>query len=323
MALSVVINEVGPRDGLQNQPIVLDLDQRRALITALIEAGLPAIEIGALVSPRAVPAMADSDRLAALLPVGNTVYSALIPNAKGYQRALAAGLENLVLVVAASERMNQQNIAMATDQAMAVVSNLATRAAGDGVSLDVYIATAWECPFEGPIDAERVLALSEQCIEWGVRRVVLADTIGAADPAAAAALAERHIERLGAERLGCHFHATRGFGVANVYAAFQVGVRRFDAAIAGLGGCPFAPGASGNVATEDVVLLFEQMGLSTGIDLHRLVAAADLAEELLGSHRAGQSLSWLRHRRSQGLLATGQAEQRNDQSTHLHQGNQS
>lgn len=290
----VTINDVGPRDGLQNQAKILSPRERLELINALIDAGVRHIEVGAFVSPRAVPAMAGTDIVAAGLPRGDYGFSALIPNRKGYELARVAGIATVGLVIAASNTMNEKNVRMSTDQALAVCEDVLAQAETDGVRALVYIATAWECPYEGLTDEHKVIGITEKLIDCGAREVILADTIGAASPAQVTSLVSKLMPEHGVGKLSCHFHDTRGMGVANVYAALECGIRKFDAAIGGLGGCPFAPGASGNVATEDVVLMLHQMGVDTGIDLDGLVAAADLARDLTGNCEGGRALKWLR-----------------------------
>ncbi|MEE8059584.1 MAG: hydroxymethylglutaryl-CoA lyase [Pseudomonadales bacterium] len=291
----VLINDVGPRDGLQNQSCVLTPAQRLRLITTLADAGIKAIEMGAFVSPKAVPAMAGSDLVAAgLVHESNIDYSALIPNHKGYQLATAAGIRTVNLVVAASNTMNKENIRLSTTDAVAMCKEVIVQANRDLIKTQVYIATAWECPFEGRIAAARVIDLTAQLMAAGAAGIVIADTIGAANPATVKTLLQPLIAEYGAQRFTCHFHDTRAMGLANIYAALEVGIRNFDAAIGGLGGCPFAPGASGNVATEDVALMLDQMGFDTGINLRQLVVAADLATELTGSCTGGHAIHWLK-----------------------------
>ncbi len=294
MAERVIINDVGPRDGLQNQPRVLEPAQRRQLIEALLAAGMRHIEVGAFVSPKAVPAMAGTDQVVAGLPAGDYEFSALIPNRRGYDMAKSQGVKTVGLVVAASETMNQRNINMSTAQAVDVCREVLELGRADGIRTQVYLATAWECPFEGIITTEQVVALAGQLLDAGASEIVLADTIGAASPAAVASLLDALLAVCPADKLSCHFHDTRGMGVANVYAAVEKGIRKFDASIGGLGGCPFAPGATGNVATEDVALMLSQMGYDTGLDLRGLVAAADLAGELTGNCEGGHASRWLK-----------------------------
>ncbi len=298
----VVVNDVGPRDGLQNQPRVLSPEQRLQLIKALLAAGVSHIEVGSFVSPKAVPAMADTDQVVAGLPVGAATYSALVPNLKGYQLAKEAGVSIIELVVASTDTMNQKNINTSTAQAMANVTEISELAKADGIRAMSYLATAWECPFEGPVPLETSMALAAQMFDAGIEEVVIADTIGAADPAGVKRLTCEAADAFGAERLSCHFHDTRGMGVANVAASLESGIRKFDGSIGGLGGCPFAPGATGNVATEDVVLMLHQMGFETGIDLEGLVAAVELAIELTNNCEGGNSIRWLRRQIEKGTL---------------------
>lgn len=303
MAEKVVINDVGPRDGLQNQSKILLPAQRLQLINKLLAAGLRHIEVGAFVSPKAVPAMAGTDEVAAGLPQGDYAFSALIPNRKGYELAIAAGIKSVGLVIAASNTMNERNINMGTDRALVVCEEVLAQAKRDGVNAQVYVATAWECPFEGQIDAAVVADLSEKLLAAGATEIVLADTIGAAAPAQVKTLLQPLVAALGAANLSCHFHDTRGMGVADVFAALECGIRKFDASIGGLGGCPFAPGATGNVATEDVVLMLNQTGFDTGINLAALIAAADLAAALTGNCDGGHSSRWIRKQIEKGALA--------------------
>lgn len=295
MGERVVVKDVGPRDGLQNQPRVLGPEERLELIEALVDAGLRHIEVAAFVSPRAVPAMAGADRVVAGLPeVDGADFSVLIPNLKGYELATAAGASHVAMVLYASEGMAQKNANMSRRQAVEATSAILRRAAIDGVRAATTISVAFECPFDGPTDPAVVERMAADLLDLGADEVVIADTIGAANPAGVRALMDRLAAAHGAERFLCHFHDTRAMGLANVFAALESGIRRFDASIGGLGGCPFAPGASGNVATEDLAMMLEQMGYETGIDLGKLVEAVDLARELTGTAPGGRSMAWLR-----------------------------
>jgi hydroxymethylglutaryl-CoA lyase len=302
MAERVIINDVGPRDGLQNQARHLLPTERLQIIEALLVAGVPAIEVGSFVSPKAVPAMAGAAEVVAGLPAGKANYSALIPNRKGYDLATATGIKTVEIVVAATQTMNEKNINSSTEKAMAGCEDIINAAKIDRVKTLSCIATAWECPFEGRVDEETVLGLARDMFDYGADEVVLADTIGAANPASVRSLTQRAADEFGAGRISCHFHDTRGMGVANVAAALASGIRKFDASIGGLGGCPFAPGATGNVATEDVVLMLHQMGFETGINLGKLVAAVDLTAELTGNCDGGHSIKWLRRQIEKGIL---------------------
>lgn len=302
MATKVIINDVGPRDGLQNQSKVLTPTERLQLINALVDAGLPAIEIGSFVSPKAVPAMAGTEQIAAGLTVSDTYFSALVANRKGYDLAKSAGVKTVNFPIAASNTMNEKNIRKNNAEAIALTVEIITQGKVDGIDTIPYIATAWECPFEGLMDESVVIDITDQFFAAGAKTVIMADTIGAANPAQVKSLFTKLITEFGAENLGAHFHDTRGFGVADAYTALEAGIRNFDASIGGLGGCPFAPGATGNIATEDIVVLFEQMGFDTGIDLNKLIAASDLATALTGNCDGGHSLKWLKRQQEKGEL---------------------
>lgn len=294
MIKDVFINDVGPRDGLQNQAKILSAQQRLQLIISLTEAGLDGIEVGAFVSPKAVPAMAGTDEICQQLQNTPCHYSALIPNMTGFELAEANNVELASLVIATSNTMNEKNIRMDNAQTLSMIKNVINHAKNTKVDVQVYLATAWECPFEGIISPQQVIDMACSLLELGASRLVIADTIGAGDPLRVHALMTQLIKQFGSDIFSCHFHDTRAMGLANVYAALEAGVRRFDTSIAGLGGCPFAPGASGNVATEDVVMMCEQMGYQTGINMPALLSASDLAVELTQTARGGNAKTWLR-----------------------------
>lgn len=290
----VVINDVGPRDGLQSQAKILQVDDRVRLIRAIADSGINNIEVGAFVSPKAVPAMAGTDdvlnQLTDLNEINKTV---LIPNQRGYELAKAAGAKRVAMVLYATDGMSQKNVNMSAADSEANATSICALAAEDGISVAVYIAVSFGCPFDGDVESEHVVNLVSLYYDYGVEQIVLADTIGAANPAQVAKTVVPIINKHGAEKIACHFHDTRAMGLANVYAAYVAGVNQFDASIGGLGGCPFAPGASGNVATEDVAMMFAQMGVETGIDMEHLLKASDLAIELTGTTTGGRSRPWL------------------------------
>ena len=300
MAETILITDVGPRDGLQNQPKILSIEQRLELVQAISAAGVPQIEVGSFVSPKAVPAMAGTDQVFAALEAAefSTPTIALIPNMKGYELARAAGTKTVTMVLYASDGMAQKNAAMSMAEAEVVTLDILRLAKQDGIEVIATIAVAFECPFDGPIDPAVVETIVAKFIAAGADQLVLADTIGAAHPQQVRELTAALVASHGAEKLGCHFHDTRAMGLANVYAAVESGIRRFDSSIAGLGGCPFAPGASGNVATDDIAMMLQQMGFDTGIDLDTLMDASDLAQTLTGTAPGGRSKAWL-----QGYLA--------------------
>ena len=296
MSESVFITDVGPRDGLQNQPKVLSIDERLQLVRAIAAAGVPQIEVGSFVSPKAVPAMAGTDQVLAALEAAEfaTPTIALIPNMKGYELARAAGAKTVTMVLYASDGMAQKNAAMSMLETEAVTMDILKLAKQDGIEVIATIAVALECPFDGPTDPALVQSIVAKFLDAGADQLVLADTIGAAHPQQVRELTAALVATHGAAQLGCHFHDTRAMGLANVYASAESGIRRFDSSIAGLGGCPFAPGASGNVATDDIAMMLQQMGFDTGIDLDTLMEASDLAETLTGTAPGGRSKAWLK-----------------------------
>lgn len=289
----VVINDVGPRDGLQNQPKILSTAERVQLINALFAANVKHVETGAFVSPKAVPAMAGSDEVLQGLSASDVDLSVLIPNQRGYQLAVDAGAKTVAMVLYGSEGMAQKNVKMSRTEAEDATQAIIAQAKLDGVNVIATIAVAFECPFDGRTKSNIVRQTTTKFLEMGVSQIVIADTIGAANPADVKSLMSKLVADNGAERLACHFHDTRALGMANVYAALEVGIRRFDASIAGLGGCPFAPGATGNIATEDIVMMLHSMGFETGVDLEKLLEASDLAEQITGSAPGGRSKPWL------------------------------
>ena len=242
------------------------------------------------------PAMADTDQVLRALasePDFITPCLSLIPNMKGYEFARDAGAKTVAMVLYASNGMAQKNASMSMADAEEVTLNILRLAKLDGIEVIATVAVAFECPFDGPSDPAVVQAIVAKFLQAGANHVVLADTIGAAHPQQVRDMTATLVQSHGAEQLGCHFHDTRAMGLANVYAAVESGIRRFDTSIAGLGGCPFAPGATGNVATEDVVMMLEQMGFDTGIDLTLLLQASDIAQDLTGALSGGRSKTWL------------------------------
>ena len=293
MAEKVIIKEVAARDGLQAQPKHLSVEQRVALLAALAETGVPELEIGSFVSPKAVPQMAGTDEIAANLPPAQLAYSALVPNMKGYELAIMAGIRSHAIALAATEEMNQNNIRKSLEDTFVMGEEILDRAAVEGVDIHAYLAVAFECPYEGAVEESLVLEQVDRLMQHKPARLMIADTIGAANPAAVHSMMHKLVDRYGPERLGCHFHDTRAMGLANVYAALQAGVRQFDASAGGLGGCPFAPGAKGNVATEDVVMLCESIGYETGLDMPKLLEAVALLSEMIGAPQGGRAHTWL------------------------------
>ncbi|MCT9070268.1 hydroxymethylglutaryl-CoA lyase [Cupriavidus gilardii] len=295
---TIVITDVAPRDGLQNQAAAISTDGKLELVRRLAAAGVRSVEATSFVSPRAVPQMADAAdvvaRLRAELP--DLRLSTLVPNRKGLERAHAAGAPEIAVVLSATETMNLRNINMDLDQATAVSEETLVHACQLGLRTRAYVAVAFTCPFEGDVPLSTVVRLAQRMREAGAEEIVIADTIGAAAPAQVKARFAALSEVIELDRLAVHLHDTRGLGAANAWAALEAGVRRFDASVGGIGGCPFAPGAAGNLATEDLVLMAEQSGFATGIALEGLLDAVDYAETLLGRSLGGRSSAWLRRR---------------------------
>ncbi|MCA0900860.1 hydroxymethylglutaryl-CoA lyase [Microbulbifer agarilyticus] len=295
MREKVLINDVGPRDGLQNQQRVLRVEQRVQIIRGLLNAGVRSVEAGAFVSPKAVPAMAHTDQvLAGITGDSGVDRQVLIPNAKGYELARNAGANTVVLVICATETMNQRNVRMSVEDSLAQAQGIFQAAQADGIRAVGCIAVAWQCPFEGATDPGKVMDLAGQLFEFGADDVNIADTIGAANPMVVSSLMGALAREYGAQRLACHFHDTRALALGNIYAALDAGVRKFDSAIGGIGGCPFAPGATGNAASEDVVMLLEQMGFDTGIDLTALMEVGNMVGSMLDVPTGGRADTWRR-----------------------------
>ena len=276
MLTSVSVREVAPRDGLQNEePIAAESKVR--LIDALSETGVKRIEAVSFVHPKAIPQMADADEVWAQVTKHPGIrYSALIPNSRGAQRAIAAGFREIEVVVSASDTHNRRNLNRSTEESLEDIAGLIPLLHESGATVEVIVATSFGCPFEGDIDPERVAGIVARVRADGADRVAFGDTTGMATP-------RRVRDLLSAVRPDLlHFHNTRGTGLANILTALELGITEFDASVGGIGGCPYAPGASGNVATEEVVHMLHDMGIDTGIDLDRLIETAEMAEKLLG-----------------------------------------
>ncbi|MDZ7668726.1 MAG: hydroxymethylglutaryl-CoA lyase [Gammaproteobacteria bacterium] len=300
---SVIINDVGPRDGLQNDPADVAPADRARLIRALVAAGIPAVEVASFVSPRAVPKMAGAADVVGALDLDTADFSALIPNQKGYELARAAGIRSVGVVLSATDTMNRKNINMDLDTTMRICAEIMEQARRDGLIGRAYVAVAVECPYEGRVPEERVESLSRRMFDSGAAEVIVADTIGAANPAQVKALFNRLIQAFGSERLSAHFHDTRALALANAWQALQCGIRKFDASIGGLGGCPFAPGAAGNLATEDLVSLLDQAGFHSGVDLDALLEVVEQVQQMTGHQLGGRTLPWLRSSRAPAVAS--------------------
>jgi hydroxymethylglutaryl-CoA lyase len=278
----VTIREVALRDGLQIEAPI-PLSAKLDLLAAIAATGVREVEATAFVSPSKVPALADAPELAAALSdYPDIEFSALVASPNGVHRAIAAGLRSVEYVVSAADGHSQANVGRSSAQASAQIADIVAIAHDAGVSVEVIISTAWDCPFDGPTPAQRVLDVVDAACEHGADRIAIADTIGTATPGRVTALVDRVAPRIGDRPLGAHFHNTRGAGLASAWAAVTAGVSRLDSSVGGLGGCPFAPGASGNIATEDLVYLLRDSGIGVDVDLAAAIEAARVAQTVVG-----------------------------------------
>jgi hydroxymethylglutaryl-CoA lyase len=287
----IFMQEVGPRDGLQVEKAFVPTADKIALVDALSDAGMAKVEVTAFVSPQAVPALADADDvLRGIRRRPGTVYTALVPNPRGAERAIAAGADELNLVMSATETHNLSNLRMTREQSFAGLARVAAMAHAAGVAVNVSLSCSFGCPMEGDVPAETVDAWTDRFVgpEIGARGVTLCDTTGMAYPTQVVALARRFRARHPGTELTLHFHNTRGMGLANVLAGIAAGADRFDASLGGLGGCPYAPGATGNVCSEEIVHALGLMGYDTGVDLAALVAASRRLPGLVGHDTPSQ-----------------------------------
>ena len=285
----VAITEVGTRDGFQAEPQPIPTDVKAQIIDALIDAGVRRFEATSFVSPRAVPQLADAHEVMARVRRRSEAHlAALVPNVRGAERALGAGVDEMVCFVSASETHNQANLNAAIEGSLANVAEIAALGKGTNVALRGAIACAFGCPFEGNVPVDAVMRIIERYASVGIDRFTLGDTTGMATPPTVERAVEAISRRFPDHRIALHFHNTRGVGLANVMVGLDLGIREYESSIAGLGGCPFAPGATGNICTEDLVYLLEESGFDTGIDLEALIAVARRVEEVIGRPLPGQ-----------------------------------
>ncbi len=289
----VTVYEVGPRDGLQNEARTVPLDARVRFVDMLTDSGLPAIEAGSFVSPRAVPQLADTEELLRRIRKASGVrYPVLVPNEKGLDRAIAAGALEIAVFTAASETFNRHNINAGVDESIERFRAVTARARAEKIRVRGYVSTAFGCPYEGDVAPEAVREVVHKLLDLGVDEISLGDTIGVATPADVYAVVEALYES-GVSRgiLALHFHDTRGTALANVLAGLQCGITTFDASAGGLGGCPYAPGASGNLATEDLLYMLEGLGIATGVSLPSVVEASRELSKHLDHRPPGRYLA--------------------------------
>ena len=280
---SVTITEVGPRDGLQNESRTIPLDQKIALVDALSATGLTRIEAASFVSPKAIPQMANAAEVMAGVTRGEGVtYIGLVPNEVGARNAIEAHVDEIAVVVSASESHNLANVNRSIHESLDSIRGVASLCREAGIPWSGYVSTAFGCPYEGAVDPAHVLGIAATMMDAGAEAIALGDTIGIGNPRQVFALVSDLFRKLPNTPLRLHFHDTRGMALANVVAAMEAGATQFDGSTGGLGGCPYAPGASGNVASEDLIAMLHAMGIETGVDLDTLLEAAWLAEEIVG-----------------------------------------
>lgn len=287
---NVSIYEVGPRDGLQNEDRVVPTEDKLRLIEGLADAGLRRIEITSFVSPRWIPPLADSREVAARIPRREGVrYSALVPNAKGLEGAQAAGMEEIAVFLSASETHNKKNINKTIDETFAAFEEVIPPALEAGMRVRGYVSTVWGCPYEGEVPIPQSLGIARRLVEMGCYQVSLGDTIGVGTPGQTEKILDAMLAEIPIEKIALHMHDTRGAALANALVGLAKGITTLDASVGGLGGCPYAPGASGNLATEDLVYMLDGLGIEHGVDLEKLVEVASLAQDLVGRELPGRT----------------------------------
>ncbi len=287
----VDICEVGPRDGLQNEPLNVRSANKVRLIEAVADAGVRRMEATSFVAPRWIPNLADADEvMTRVRRKPGVTYAALTPNLRGLDRALAARVDQAVIFLSASESHNRKNINKSIAEALELYAEVTAKAKGAGLSVKAALSTCFGCPFEGDVDPAAPVRISEALVRMGVDEVGISDTTGMANPRQVFDLVSRVAARIPLEKISLHFHDTRGAGLANILAGLQAGVTIYDGSVGGLGGCPYAKGATGNVATEDLVHMLQEMGIETGISLEKLIECARLARALAGRQPEGHVL---------------------------------
>lgn len=285
----VSIYEVSPRDGLQNEAVTVPTTRKLRLIEALLASGLDRIEATSFVSPKWVPQLADADAVAQRLPTDDSVrFSALCPNARGLDRARAGGLREIAVFISASEAHNRANVNRSIEETLERFEGVIAPAVASGLRVRGYVSTVWGCPYQGEVPLEDSLRLARILFERGAYQVSLGDTIGVGTPKQTREIVRAFLAEFPASALALHMHDTRGTALANILIGLELGIRTFDSAVGGLGGCPYAPGAAGNVATEDLVYMLDGMGIRTGVDLQKLWTAGQVAKAVVGRELPGK-----------------------------------
>ncbi len=285
----VSVYEVSLRDGLQNERATVPLRGKLRLVDALVAAGLRRIEITSFVSPKWIPQLEDADEVAEhARPPHGVTFSALCPNAKGLDRAKAAGMKEIAVFISASETHNKKNVNKTVADTLAAFEETVGPALEAGMRVRGYVSTVWGCPYEGAVDPKKALSIAQRLLGMGVYQVSLGDTIGVGTPRQTERIVQMMLAEIPREKIAMHMHDTRGTALANVLVGLELGIRDFDASVGGMGGCPYAPGAAGNLATEDLVYMLHGMGVKTGVDLERLWEAGKVAESIIGRPLPGK-----------------------------------
>lgn len=292
---AVTIKEVGPRDGLQNEKTVVSTEDKIAWINQLSRTGLKHIEITSFVNPKWIPPLADSLEVAqGIERVEGVTYSALVPNLRGLEGALKADLDEVAVFMSATEAHNKKNINKSIDETFPVLKETVDQALQAGKIVRGYLSTVFGCPYEGKTDVKQAVYVAQKLFDMGIHELSVGDTIGVANPAQVYEVLEELLKFVPAEKIAMHFHNTRGTALANVLASLDMGITTFDGALGGLGGCPYAPGASGNLATDDLLYMLHGMGISTGVGLDLMIESAKFIEDRIGRPLPSHTLQTVR-----------------------------
>lgn len=288
---SVTIKEVGPRDGLQNEKVFISTEDKIAWINQLSCSGLKHIEITSFVNPKWIPALSDAAEVATgITRVPGVAYTALVPNRQGLERALEANIDEVAVFMSASETHNRKNINKSIEDTFPILREVVQESLSAGKSARGYISTVFGCPYEGIVHIDKVMRVSETLFEMGIGELSIGDTIGVANPKQVQEVLEVLLKRFSADKFALHFHDTRGTALANILVSLDMGITTFDASLGGLGGCPYAPGASGNVSTDDLLYMLNSMGIHTGVDQEKLLSASRFIQDKIGRPLPSRSL---------------------------------
>jgi hydroxymethylglutaryl-CoA lyase len=297
----VTVYEVGPRDGLQNEAARLPVEAKVKLVEALAASGIPRIELGSFVRPDWIPQLADTEEVVhRALRIPGVRFSALVPNRYGLERAVASGLKEVAVFMSASESHNRKNTNKTIEKSLEVFGEIVPLARSHGMTVRAYLSTIWGCPYEGHVDVARAVDIAQKLREMGAAEISLGDTIGIGNPLQTRRILEAFFERFPPQEIALHLHDTNGTALANALVGLEMGITTFDTSIGGLGGCPYAPGAAGNLATEDLVSMLIDMEIETGIDLDKLIEAGALAQQIIGRKLTGRRLQAALGRRQGG-----------------------